>query len=137
MRRKAVWTACGFALAAGLVVASCGGGSSPTAPSNPGGGGGGGGAANTITIGSNGQVSPANITVSVGSRVTFVNNHNRPHDMSSDPHPDHTDCPSVTVGNLQPGQSRETQNLTTARTCGFHDHNEPSTTGLQGTIRIQ
>lgn len=91
----------------------------------------------TITIGSNGAVSPTTLTVPAGSRVTFVNNHNRQHDMSSDPHPDHTDCPEVTVGNLQPGQSRQTQNLNTARTCGFHDHNEPSNTALTGTIRIQ
>jgi hypothetical protein len=75
--------------------------------------------------------------VTVGSRVTFVNNHNQPHDMASNPHPAHTDCPEITVGNLTPGQSRETQNLTTAKTCGYHDHNRDSDTGLQGTIRIQ
>jgi hypothetical protein len=30
-----------------------------------------------------------------------------------------------------------TGNLNTPRTCGFHDHNQPSVTGLQGTITIQ
>jgi hypothetical protein len=68
----------------------------------------------------------------------FVNNDNRPHDMSSNPHPEHTDCPAINqAGFLQPGQSRETGNLTTARTCGFHDHNRDSDTTLQGTIVIQ
>jgi plastocyanin len=120
-----------------LVASSCGGDdSNPTAPSGGGGGGGGGTTAATITITANG-VSPKDVTVAAGSRVTFVNNDNRAHDMSSDPHPDHTDCPAVTVGNVQPGESRATQNLNTARTCGFHDHNQPTATSLQGTIRIQ
>ena len=91
----------------------------------------------TITITSSG-VSPRSITVPVGSRVTFVNNDSRAHDMSSDPHPSHENCPPLNdVGFLQPGQSRATGNLTTARTCGFHDHNQPSETSLQGTITIQ
>lgn len=137
MKRSAVYSASVFAVAMALTIAACGGGgdSSPTTPTNPGGGGGTSGA--TITIGADGRVSPASVTVAVGSRVTFTNNHNRPHDMSSDPHPEHTQCPEITVGNLQPSQSRQTQNLTVARTCGYHDHNENSNTALQGTIRIQ
>jgi plastocyanin len=136
MRGKAVWGLGILAAAVALTAAACGGGSdSPTSPS-PGGGGGGTSTA-TITIGADGRVSPANVTVAVGSRVTFVNNHNQPHDMSSDPHPAHTDCPEITVGNLTAGQSRQTQNLNTAKTCGFHDHNRPGDTGLEGSIRIQ
>ncbi|HLG57367.1 MAG TPA: hypothetical protein VI485_18640 [Vicinamibacterales bacterium] len=118
-----------------LLMSSCGdGGGNPQGPS--GGGGGGGTVGATITITSAG-VSPKNVTVTAGSRVTFVNNDNRAHDMSSDPHPDHTDCPAATVGDIQPGQSRATQNLNTVRTCGFHDHNQPSATSLTGTIQIQ
>ena len=123
------------ALAGAAVIGACGGGGggAPTSPST----GGGGTSAATITIGSDGRVSPANVAVPAGSRVTFVNNHNRAHDMSSDPHPEHNQCPEINVGNLQPGQSRPTQNLTTPRTCGFHDHNEPTNEALMGTIRIQ
>ena len=73
-----------------------------------------------------------------GGRVNFVNNDTRVHDMSSNPHPAHTDCPAINqAGFLQPGQSRETGNLTTPRTCGFHDHNRDTDTSLQGTIVIQ
>jgi plastocyanin len=127
------------ALVAAAVAAGCGGGSdSPTSPSTGGGGGGGGGSANTttITITSSG-VSPRDITVALGSRVTFVNNDSIPHDMDSNPHPEHTDCPALSVGFIAAGSSSTGQNLTTARVCGYHDHNQPSNTNLQGTVRIQ
>jgi plastocyanin len=129
-----------------LALASCGGGGSPTSPSGGSGsggaggtgGGGTGGTTATITIGTDGRVTPSSVTVTPGSRVTFVNNHNRPHDMSSDPHPEHTDCPEINqVGFLQAGQSRATGNLNSVRRCGFHDHNEPSNAALAGTIVIQ
>lgn len=138
---KAVLVTVALALAA--LGAACGG-SSPSGPSGgttttgtttTGGGTTTGGT--TITITSSG-VSPRSITVPAGSTVTFVNNDNTPHDMSSDPHPQHTDCPDVNnAGFIQPGQSRSTSALRTARTCGFHDHNQPSNTSLQGTIVIQ
>jgi hypothetical protein len=77
------------------------------------------------------------VTVAQGGRVTFVNQDSRAHDMASNPHPEHTDCPALnSVGFLTPGQSGTTSNLTTARTCGFHDHNRDSDTSLQGTIVI-
>ena len=123
--------------------ASCGGSSStPSAPTSPtpppSTGTGGNPTTATITIGSNGTVSPSSVTIAPGGRVTFVNNHNQAHDMSSDPHPEHTQCPEINqVGFLTAGQSRTTGNLNTARTCGFHDHNLPSNTGLQGRIIIQ
>ena len=125
-------------LCASVLVAmgmGCGGGySTPASPSpspNPTPGGA------TITITSAG-VSPRTVTIATGSRVTFVNNDTRVHDMASDPHPDHTACPAINdVGFLQPGQTRTTGNLNTPRSCGFHDHNQPTTTSLQGTIVIQ
>jgi plastocyanin len=91
----------------------------------------------TITITSAG-VSPKNVLVSLGQRVLFVNNDGRSHNMTSDPHPDHGDCPELNqVGFLSAGQSRETGNLVVARTCGFHDHDIPGSTSLQGSITIR
>src|SRR5687768_16547354 len=84
-----------------MALITCGGGGggpTPTPnpnPTNP----------NTFTITSAG-VSPKELTVERGSRVRFVNNDSRRHDMGSDPHPDHSDCPEfATVGVLTPGQS--------------------------------
>jgi plastocyanin len=134
-------------LAALVALSSaCGGGggsSTPTAPSNGGGGtppptGGAPPTTATITIGSDGRVSPASVTIAAGGRVTFVNNHTRPHDVASDPHPSHEDCPPIDqVGFLSPGQSRTSGNLNIVRRCGFHDHNDPGNSGLIGSITIQ
>ena len=127
------------AVSAGLSLAYACGGSS-TAPSpNPGGGGGGGGTVGaTITIGANGAVSPATVTINSGESVRFVNNHNRDHQMASDPHPNHTDCPAInTLPTLAAGQSGQTNALTTSRTCGFHDHLNDTDANLRGSIVIR
>jgi plastocyanin len=112
------------------MLAGCGS-SSPAGPSGP------PVQTTTITITASGA-NPRNIEVTAGSRVMFVNNDTRSHNMTSNPHPDHTDCPELNqVGLLQPGQSRESGNLVTPRTCGFHDHDNPSATSLQGQITIR
>lgn len=135
------------AIVAAMTAAACGGGSSstpttPTTPTppvttpppttgpNP--------STATITIGADGRVSPSSVTIAPGGRVTMINNHSRAHDMSSDPHPEHTQCPETNqIGFLTTGQTRTSGNFNTARTCGFHDHNEPDNAGLQGRIIIQ
>jgi len=102
--------------------------STPNNPSNP----------YTITISSSGIVSPKQLTVPPGTRVLFVNNQSRPHNMTSDPHPDHLDCPELNqVGLLNAGQSRESGNLVIVRTCGFHDHDDPDNVNLRGSIIIR
>ena len=112
-------------------VTSCGG-SSPSGPApspgNP----------FTITIASNGAVNPAELVVPQGARVLFVNNDSRRHDMTSDLHPDHMECPALNdVGLLQPGGSRQSGNLVVVRTCGFHDHENPDDARLRGRIVIR
>jgi hypothetical protein len=125
----------GAAVAAGLAIAAaCGGSSNPDGPTgvctpspNP----------NTIVI-QNNQVCPSTLTVARGSQVTMINNDSNTHEMDSDPHPEHTDCPELNqIGFMNPGQSRSSGNLLTARRCGFHDHNRPDTNSLKGTITIQ
>ena len=121
-------------LALALAAAACSdSSSSPTNPSNP---PSPPVSTTTITITASG-VSPRNIQVSLGARVRFINNDTRAHNMTSNPHPDHTDCPEINqVGFLQPGQQRETGNLVTVRTCGFHDHDNPTNASLNRSIVI-
>jgi hypothetical protein len=115
------------------IVSGCGGGGGPSSPSpppssNP----------HRIIISASGAVSPAELIVPPGTRVLFINNHSRRHDMTSDQHPDHLDCPEINqVGVLQPNQSRETGNLVAVRTCGFHDHDLPDDPLLKGRIIIR
>lgn len=141
---RSIWAASLAALTltigSSLTIVACGGGDSPSAPTPtptptppptppPAGG-------STITITAAG-VSPRELVVARGTRVTFVNNDGVGHDMNSDPHPQHTSCPDMNVGFLATGQNRQTEVLNIARTCGYHDHNQPSNTNLQGTIRIE
>jgi plastocyanin len=122
-----------LAALAGAMLAACGGGGGPTTPqpppqTNP----------YVVTISSSGVASPKDLTVPPGSRVLFVNNDSRRHDMTSDDHPDHLECPALNqVGVLTPGQSRESGNLIVVRTCGYHDHDNPDNTNLQGRIIVR
>lgn len=150
-KRRLSVAAAAMCLTAVLAI-GCGGDNGPTGPTNDGGGGTGGGgtggggggggggsvSTTTITINANGAVTPNDITVSPGTRVTFTNSHNRNHEMHSDPHPQHGDCPEIDdVGFLAPGQTKLTGNLNTVRVCSYHDHNDPTNAGLIGRIRIQ
>jgi len=132
-----------LAVAILVTAAACGGGS----PTSPGGGGGSvvvastgsvGTVGATITISTSSAVSPSQVTISPGQSVTFTNNDTRPHDMTSDPHPTHTACPSIgNVSVLQAGQSKTTFGFASAGTCGFHDHNNPDNSALTGRVVIQ
>jgi plastocyanin len=116
------------AVASAACLAACGGkGSTTPTPT----------ATTTVTISSAG-VSPKSVQIAPGARVLFVNSDSRSHNMTSDPHPEHTDCPEINqVGFLTAGQSRETGNFVTAKTCGFHDHDSPDTAALKGSVVIK
>ena len=119
------------AAALGVGLAACGGGSpsTPTPPPAPN--------PNVFTIASGG-VNPKELTVAPGARVLFVNNDSRRHNMTSDDHPDHVDCPALNdVGLLNPGQRRESSNLVVIRTCGFHDHDDADNNNLKGRIIVR
>jgi hypothetical protein len=118
----------GVLLTATILATACGGGSAEPSP---------GPSTVTVTI-TNGVASPRTFTVPRGGQVIFTNNDTVVHEMYSDPHPEHTDCPEFdSVGRLAPNVTRQTTNLSTARTCGFHDHLNPNTSGLRGSVTIQ
>lgn len=119
-------------LALPLLLIACGGGSSapPTTPPPS-------GNQFRVTITTAGA-SPKELTVPPGTRVLFVNNDTRRRNMTSDPHPEHDECPELNaVGFLNTGQSKETGNLNTIRTCGFHDHDDPDNNAVKGRIVIR
>ena len=70
--------------------------------------------------------------------MTFFNGDARPHSIFSDPATTHSDCPNINVvGFLSQGQSRDTRPLTTARTCGFHDHINEDNPAFMGRIVVE
>jgi hypothetical protein len=125
-------------MALAILLSACGG-DSPAAPGGGGGSGGGPGAPGpsgaTITI-ANGGVTPSSVTIAVGQSVTFVNNDGRSRNMNSDPHPAHNQCPSLNVGPINNGQTRLSGAFPTARTCGFHDHDDPDNANVRGQVII-
>lgn len=142
MMNRTIGTGLAAAMIVALTSAACGGGSgggsNPTTPTPAPPTTGTPSDTATITIGANGSVSPSSVTISRGGRVTMINNDSRSHDMSSDPHPEHTQCTEINqIGFLTAGQQRTSGNFNTARTCSFHDHNLPDNAGLKGTIIIQ
>jgi hypothetical protein len=54
----------------------------------------------------------------------------------ADPVLRHDECPAINkVGFLAPGQRGETAVFEAVRSCGFHDHFDP--TGVQGRIDVR
>jgi plastocyanin len=116
-----------------MALTNCGGGSSdpPTTP-----GGSAGEPAATITIRADGTLSPAEVSISLGQTVRFINQDSRQHHPTSNPHLQHTDCLSANLPVLSPGQSATSVPFNTSRACGIHDHLNPDSTGLHGVIRV-
>ncbi len=116
----------------GLTVVAC----SNDAPTSPSGPPGSPTSSTTITITAAG-VSPQTVQIRLGERVVFVNNDSESHEMSSDQHPDHLECPPINqVGFIMPGQTKETGHFVVAETCTFHDHLRAFDAGLHGTIIV-
>jgi hypothetical protein len=128
----------GVAAAGAMVLAiACGGGSSSATSPTGSAGCTPSSSPNTFVI-QNNTICPSTMTVKLGSQVTVINSDSRAHEMDSDPHPEHTDCPELNqIGHLEPSQSRQSGNLIVARTCGMHDHTAPDVSSLWASIVIQ
>lgn len=67
-------------------------------------------------------MTPLEITIEVGQRVTFVNNDVRAHDVAAASIRPIQSARILQAGFLSAGQRRDTGVFTTARTCNYHDH---------------
>lgn len=91
----------------------------------------------SITVTSAG-VSPAELTIQVGSRVRFVNRDDQSHEFAGGPDPSRPDCREIDrAGFLAPGQSRDTGVFEVAHTCVYHDHFRVGIPAFEGRITIQ
>lgn len=134
MRNRSSAAALLLGCAAYSLLSACGWGKSPSTPTSPTPPGPSG---HTVTITSAG-LSQRSIEIPLGGRLTIVNSTGVAHDMGSDPHPSHEDCPELNqIGMLQPGESRTSGNLVEARVCGMHDHLRPLVAALQLRVTIR
>lgn len=88
--------------------------------------------ATTITVTATG-FSPQTITIKAGTKVTWINQSGITANVSSDPHPVHTDYPPLNLGSFANGSSVSLV-FDTAGTHGYHNHLNPS---QKGTIIVQ
>ena len=68
--------------------------------------------------------------------VIFVNADVRSHDIQSDPHPAHSDCPAMNLGTMAPGERREIAGPSLPRftLCYYHDEIDPTNTVFRGVV---
>jgi len=132
MPRMKMTVAAVIALVSAGAASACGGGGGGMTPTNP-------TPANTlgatIHITATG-VTPNDVTIAVGQHVRFVNDDTRPHQIQTNPHLFHTDCPPNNIAILGPGQSAETGTFGEAKGCGYHNHLLPDTASYYGVIRV-
>ena len=127
----AILTAAGAAIACG----GGGGGTTPQNPVTPGGQVVAGSIGATITLRAAGA-EPIDVRIEPTQRVRFVNGDTRPHQIQTNPHNFHTDCPSNNVIVINPGQSIDSAIFVDVKACGYHDHLLPEDQKYWGTIRV-
>ena len=67
-------------------------------------------------------VTPAEIIIPVGERVTFMNHDTVPHAVAGGSEPAKPDCPEIdAVGMLGPGELKSTAPFLAAKTCEYHN----------------
>ena len=90
----------------------------------------------TVTITAAG-VSPKQVRIDVGGRVRFINNDSVNRQINSNPFPAHDDCPPINaIDLLTPGQSKETDVMSLAGTCGFHEHLTEGAAAFLGEVLV-
>lgn len=77
---------------------------------------------------------PSSITLNASDSLKFINQDSRAHWPASDAHPVHLCYPGFdSMGGVKPGESFSFK-FTVKKSCGFHDHLNPS---LEGTVTAE
>lgn len=83
----------------------------------------------------NDYVTPQDIKIKAGGKITFVQVDGSWHDFASGPHPTHTEYAPLNIGFLRKGESHEVV-FPTAGNYGFHDHLNDNDPKLQGKVLV-
>jgi plastocyanin len=80
---------------------------------------------------------PTFVIVAPGGRVTFRNRDTVSHQIASNVHPDHQQCPQLNSPLLAAGESfTATVPQEDHRSCGFHDEQRFNDPGFSGTVDV-
>jgi hypothetical protein len=90
---------------------------------------------NSVRIGPSG-LDPSELRPILGTCVAFTNQDTIPHDIESDPHPAHSNCPWLNVGLVPPGTSRVSLGVNIWGTCEYHDELAPGDQRFKGRFVI-
>jgi plastocyanin len=86
-------------------------------------------AAQTVTVFiANGRFDPSNITIRTNDTVVWLNKDSIARQISSDPHPDHSDLPDLASGTLGVSQTYSYK-FTQSGTFKYHEESLPTSTG--------
>lgn len=72
--------------------------------------------------------SPSLLSIKVGDTITWTSSAAKPSNVSSDPHPSHTDYAPLNLGMFKPGES-QTLTFDKAGTYKYHNHLNSTQTG--------
>jgi hypothetical protein len=86
-----------------------------------------------VTITSSGLV-PQALHIVGDTGISFVNRDTRAHDLRSDPHPAHTECALMNLGEVAVGETRVTARITPGQGCGYHSESDPASRAFQGFV---
>ena len=87
---------------------------------------------NSVTVTTNG-FQPSSLTIKAGETIVWNNQSGNTGNVSSSPHPIHTDYPPLNLGDIAPGASVSLV-FPTAGTYKYHNHLNPS---QRGTIVVE
>lgn len=87
-----------------------------------------------VTIGKEG-FTPSTVLVKKGSQVTWINTDEEPHQVVSDPHPTHSNLPSLEMD--EPLLTNESFTFTFEKVGTFAYHDELNPLDLKGTIIVE
>ena len=121
--------------AAGLALACGGSSGGPNSPNAPNTGVVAGSIGATISLTATGAA-PLEVRIEPTQKVRFINNDTRPHQVNTNPHNFHTDCPANNTVVLNPGQQFDTGNFDAVKACGYHNHLLPDDQRFWGLIKV-
>jgi hypothetical protein len=107
-----------------LALATCANGVAPSPPDGA-----------TVTIRADGMT-PKEISINRGQRVTFVNLDSQAHRPMSDPHPEHSSCAVLNLASIPAGSRLESAIISDALDCRLHDETKPGDAAFTTRILI-